>query len=138
MADDKIFREKSLERLSAPEDLSDYLRVTNPGIWMVLAVIIAMLAGILVWGALANLETKVPVTVEVVGNEATVYVTGEDVSKVKEGMILRVGDSEGKIEEAETDEYGRSVLKAAIYDDDGKYDGYIVTERINPISFLIR
>ena len=28
----KIFREKTIERISSPEQLTDYLRVTNPGI----------------------------------------------------------------------------------------------------------
>lgn len=37
---EKIFRKESLERISSPEQLTDYLRVTNPGIWIILASII--------------------------------------------------------------------------------------------------
>ena len=137
MAEEEIYRKKSLERLSAPEDLSDYLRVTGPGIWMVLASVILVLVGILVWGALAHLETTITVDAEVVNNEATVYVTGADISAVKEGMTLRAGDSEGRIESLEYDEYGRCIVKARVYTDDGKYDARIVTESVTPVSFLI-
>lgn len=30
---DKIFRKKSVERMSSPEQLNDYIKVTNPGVW---------------------------------------------------------------------------------------------------------
>ena len=35
----KLFREKNLERLESPEKLNDYLRVTSPGVWMILNVL---------------------------------------------------------------------------------------------------
>ncbi len=137
MPEEGIFRQKSIERLSTPEDLSDYLKVTGPGIWMVLASIIVILAGILVWGSLAHLETRLPVDAEVVNNEATIYVTGADISQIKEGMMLRAGGGEGRIESLDFDEYGRCIVKARVYTDDGKYDATIVTERVTPVSFLI-
>ena len=39
----QIFRKKTLERISSPEQLTDYLHVTNPGIWVLFAVIILLL-----------------------------------------------------------------------------------------------
>ena len=44
-----IFREKSMERMSSPEQLNDYIRVTTPSVWLVLIAVILLLAGILVW-----------------------------------------------------------------------------------------
>ena len=43
-----VFRKSSLENISTPEQLNIYLRVTNPGIWAVLAAVIILLAGIIV------------------------------------------------------------------------------------------
>ena len=40
-----LFREKNLERLESPEKLNDYLRVTSPGVWMVLGAVIVLLIG---------------------------------------------------------------------------------------------
>ena len=39
----KLFRQKSIDRVSSPEQLQDYMRVTNHGAWMVLAVAFVML-----------------------------------------------------------------------------------------------
>ena len=34
-----LFREKSLEAIESPESLNDYLRVTSPQVWLVLAAV---------------------------------------------------------------------------------------------------
>ena len=58
--DNELFRQKSLERISSPEQMNDYIRVTNPGVWMVLGTIVALLAGVIIWAAAGRLETVVP------------------------------------------------------------------------------
>ena len=35
-----VFRKKTLDRIASPEQLTDYLRVTNPGIWVVLGAVL--------------------------------------------------------------------------------------------------
>ena len=55
---DQIFRKKSLDRISSPEQLNDYIRVANPGIWMILAAVIILLAGVCVWGIFGHLDTN--------------------------------------------------------------------------------
>lgn len=37
-----LFRKETMDRISSPEDLTDYLKVTNPGIWIVLAAVIVL------------------------------------------------------------------------------------------------
>ena len=34
--EDSLFREKTVKRISSPEDLSNYLHVTRPSVWLVL------------------------------------------------------------------------------------------------------
>ena len=53
--DQKIYREKSLDRISSPEQLNDYLRVTSPSVWIILAAIILLLAGLLLWSSVARI-----------------------------------------------------------------------------------
>ncbi len=50
----EIFRKKSLERVSSPEELNDYIKVTTPSVWMVLAAIIILLAGLVVWSVFGS------------------------------------------------------------------------------------
>ena len=54
---DKIFRKKSIDRMSSPEQLNDYIKVTNPGVWMALAAIVILLIGVCVWGVFGKLVT---------------------------------------------------------------------------------
>ena len=42
----QIFREKSIERVSSPEQLDDYIKVTTPSVWLILSATIALLAGV--------------------------------------------------------------------------------------------
>lgn len=50
--DDKknIFRKESLERMSSPEKLNDYIKVSNPSVWVILGAIAIMLIAVVVWG----------------------------------------------------------------------------------------
>lgn len=53
-----IFREKSMERVSSPEQLNDYIRVTTPSVWLVLAAIILLLVGMLAWSVFGTVEAR--------------------------------------------------------------------------------
>ncbi len=49
-----IFREKSMERVSSPEALNDYIRVTTPSVWVVLIALVVLLVGMLAWSILGR------------------------------------------------------------------------------------
>lgn len=50
-----IFRQKSIDRVSSPEKLDDYIRVTKPSVWMTLAAVGVLLVGTIVWGIFGEL-----------------------------------------------------------------------------------
>ena len=58
-----LFREKSIERIESPEKLNDYLRVTSPAVWVVLAAVILLLVGVCIWGALGHIDSTVSAAV---------------------------------------------------------------------------
>ena len=47
---ESIFRQKSIDRISSPEQLHDYIKVSSPGAWLILVAIIIFLIGALIWG----------------------------------------------------------------------------------------
>ena len=47
--DKKLFREKSVEKISAPEHLHEYIKIISFQMWPVFIVIILMLVSILFW-----------------------------------------------------------------------------------------
>lgn len=129
-----VFRKKTLDRISSPEQLTDYLRVTNPGIWLVLATVVLLLAGIFAWSTAGRLETLASGTAVV--RDGTAEIVLADSGSVQSGMAVRLGGEEYLISTVEADDYGRAVAWAPVRLPDGKYDVQVVLESVHPIQFL--
>lgn len=56
---ESIFRKKSLERISSPEQIDDYMKVTSPGMWLVLCVIFLLLSAGIFWSITAKIEENI-------------------------------------------------------------------------------
>ena len=129
-----LFRKKIIDRISSPEQLTDYLRVTEPGIWVVLFAVIMFLVGLFVYAGIGTLETVKPVKVSVIDNSAIVIMTENE--SIVADMPLRVEDVETVITATDTDEYGRTFGYAEVELKGGIYDGELVVEQTHPIEFL--
>ena len=140
--ENQVFRQKSVERISSPEQLQDYMRVTTPGVWMVLAAVILLLAGIILSSALVNVESKITEqgTVTEDSSMLDIMLPLSQKSLVAPGMLVRVADREAKIDMVFQAENEVEVI--AMLPEDGvklapgTYDVEIVTETVRPISFL--
>ena len=130
-----VSRQKTRDRISSPDQLTDYLRVTNPGIWVLLASIVLFLAGVFVWFTIGTLESTAAVKVSVAGQHATVI--PREAAVLTEGMPLRVASGEYTLDSVGTDEYDRSFGNAVVKLPDGVYDGIVVTAQTHLISFLL-
>ena len=53
----QLFRQKSIDKITSPEQVNDYIRVSNPSVWMILAAVIVLLIGVCVWGMFGSLDT---------------------------------------------------------------------------------
>ncbi len=151
-----IYREKSLKRVSSPEELDEYIRVTNPGVWLLLIGIVIFLLGICAWGVFGRLETTLDISGKTENGQFTGYVTAENAVKVTTGMKVRSGNAEGVILEISLyPEPAGSLLPAIMLKDlsltedtplfplktdlklpEGRQDAQLVLEEINPISLL--
>lgn len=47
-----VFRKKNLDKVFSPEQLNDYIKVSNPSIWIVLAAVIILLIALFAWAFL--------------------------------------------------------------------------------------
>ena len=132
-----LFRKKTLDRISSPEQLTDYLRVTSAKTWIVFTIIVLFLIGLFAWASIGTLETKTPVKILVDNHTATIIPLSNDA--IEEGMEVRIiDDYEYDIVSISTDEYGRTYGIAQMNDiPDGTYDGTVVVDVIHPIDFLI-
>ena len=130
-----LFREKTIERISSPEKLTDYLRVTSPGIWAVLGAVIILLGGLFIWASIGTLETKADVKVMVADHKAVIVADGA--TALAEGMPVKIATEDCVIASTDSDEYGRTYGITEVSLPDGTYDGTAVIEQIRPIDFLL-
>ena len=56
---DSIFSKKAMKKLRSPDDMEKYLRITNPGMWLILGACAALLIGLLVWAFFGSVFTTV-------------------------------------------------------------------------------
>ena len=94
----QLFRKKTLERISSPEQLQDYMRVTNPGTWMVLAAVIVLLVGLIAASALFSVENTIEARGTVSGEASAIVMELPltDRDSVREGMAVRVAGQKGQ------------------------------------------
>ena len=155
----KLFREKSLEAVESPESLNDYLRVTSPSVWLILAAVVCLLVGAILWGVFGHIRTTAQVAVVVEGGKSFCYVPYDKADGIRaQGVVTLDGneyplDTDAQCEMIVLPE-GTSirVLKAGGYSvgdpvvlvpadtglEDGVYAGIAVTEDLKPISLLLQ
>ena len=84
-ASSSIFNRKATEKLRSPDDLDKYVRVTNPGVWIVIVACIVLLAGLLAWGFFGTVSTDIATTGVSVDKTPMCFLNAEEASKVHEG-----------------------------------------------------
>ena len=132
--DKNVFRKESMERISSPEQLDDYLRVTTPGIWIVLAAVILLLASLFVWSGVTAMESSAAGTAEV--KDGLLTLCFDDAAKAENvavGMNIRVGELTMPILSVGEGEDGSILAVARTQLPDGVYDarvGYKSTQVI--------
>lgn len=153
-----IFREKSIERVSSPEQLDAYLKVTSPKVWFLLSGIIVLLAGIICWGIVGKIETSEPTTCAIEKGKLYCYTVEETAKKIDLGYIIKLdgSDKEYKINHIEalgevTSDYAVEAHLFNVEMDDYVYElvadcelpesaqikkGKIIIETISPIKFV--
>lgn len=154
---EQLFRKKSIDRVSSPEQLNEYIRVSNPGVWLVLASIMILLVGVCVWGVLGHLDTTLSTVVVAKDGQMAAYVKEADIESVTEGMEVRIGENTCTIDEIEqqpiavneefTDyalhvgglQTGEWVYEVKVSGEaaDGIHKAEIVVESVSPMSFVL-
>lgn len=47
---ESFFRKASIDKISSPEQLNDYIKVSNPSVWVILGAMIILLSSVCIWG----------------------------------------------------------------------------------------
>jgi len=122
MEQSSIFRQKSLDRISSPEQLNDYLRVTNPTVWVVLAAVILLLVGVIVWGSAATLESFATGTGTVQDGTMTIRFDDSEIARsVEAGMTIAIGENTATVSSVGIGDDGHLFALAQTTLADGSY-----------------
>ena len=151
--------EKKLRKVDSPEQLNQYIRLSNPGVWILLIAIVVLLIGVCAWGFFGKIDTKITTVAISSDYNSYVYIKEADLEKVKNGMNVEIVNNENKYEIVEiettpekvTDELseyarhlgnfqiGEWVYKCRLNKNlkEGTYGANIVVESIAPMVFVI-
>ena len=153
----QLFKKSNIDKVSSPEQLHDYVKVANPGLWMIISAIVILLVGVVIWGFIGKIDTTMSTAIVTDGGNAVIYIGESDVEKLEIGMTIR---SEGreymitdiaktpiKVDGVLTDyeihasglTVGEWVYAVSIDGEhsDGVQKADIVIESISPISFIL-
>lgn len=164
MTNKKIFREKSLERISSPEQLNEYIKVSSPGVWMAMIAVIILLAGALVWAICGRVDVYVPAVVSASAGQTTLYVPcdGVDDKTIESDIHFTTESGDYTLTDVKADATPTEVTRQLLdtldarvtYEGelsegswiyivegnstltDGIYDCRVVTEEYAPIEFI--
>ena len=93
----KLFREKNLERLESPEQLNDYLRVTSPGVWMILSAVVLLLIGVFIWGVFGRIEATTQAAVVTENGGSTCIVPQSAIKGVLQYRTVKIDGVEKEL-----------------------------------------
>lgn len=150
-----LFRKESLRRISSPEQLGAYLRVPGAGGWALLAAIVLLLAGAVVWAVWGRLEVSSPGAGSCQNGTITCLVSAETAGQLTDQSRLVVEereysfavDSQPVLVSDETNGYllkaaglqpgqWAYALQAQVPLEDGIYDVQLLVDRFRPLSLL--
>lgn len=99
-----LFRKKNLDRISSPEQLNDYIKVSNPSVWLIISALIVMVVAFAIWAFSGNITSEVRGVGVFQGKSSSsvdtvvCYIDANEAPKISEGMSVRLYDNSKQME----------------------------------------
>ena len=137
MEKSSIFRKASMDRIQSPEQLNDYLRVTNPTVWVLLAAVIVLLAGMLIWGSFTYIGSFVDGSAQVEKGVMVITFADDTLAKnVEAGMTVTAGGTKATVASVGYGTDGRRFAVAETTLADGMYQVQISYKQTQIMKLL--
>lgn len=157
---EKLFRKTSMDKVTGPEQLDDYIRVTSPSLWIVLAAAVVLLAAALIWGAAGSLPTTISAVGVAKDGVVTCYLPADKAAGIKVGMPAKAGTVESRVASVTQTPLSRNEVKSMLGSDyltqalglsdwnvpvtmatpgvpDGTVQVSVTVDAVKPISFIL-
>ncbi len=157
---DSIFRKKSLDRVSSLEQLTDYIKVSSPSIWIVLSAVVILLISVLIWSVFGSIPDTIKQNAFVKDGVAVCYVDSATAARLKAGMATGISGTKGTVLGISDTAFSADELRKNMVDNaaaesltkeewyypvkaeasgvpDGIYEMVITIDSIKPVSFIL-
>ena len=135
----ELFREKSIDKISSPEDLGSYLRVTKPIVFIIMFATILVLAGLFIWSYFMSITSYA--YGKAVVDDGVMVATFEDYNSSKyinDSMNVVVNTIMLPIDHLSMDEKGNIVTISSTGElPEGEYDVKIGYRQTKIIDMLL-
>nr|WP_297706624.1 hypothetical protein [uncultured Butyrivibrio sp.] len=133
-----LYREKSIKKISSPENLDEYLRVTTPSMWAVLFGTAIVLIGIFIWSAAMSIGSYTYGTAKVENGKVTAVFQDNKTSRlIDSGMEMVIGDVRIPIDSIGIDADGNVIAVSMTYIPDGEYEVKTCYKQTRMIDMLL-
>ena len=78
-----VFRQSSIDRVQSPEQLNDYIKVSNSSGWVIIIAAIILLGSVLIWSVFGTVEMKKTMTSIDKNGETVIQTVSEKVNPIK-------------------------------------------------------
>ncbi|MBR2590053.1 MAG: hypothetical protein IKE65_03940 [Clostridia bacterium] len=90
-----ILSKSNGEKLTSPDGLNDYIKVSHVSVWLILGVIFILLISVFVWSVFGSLKESVTTTGVASGGEVVCYL--ESAEGISQGDTVTIGNAYGKV-----------------------------------------
>lgn len=134
----QLFRKKSYDTISSPEDLSNYIHVTTISVWGILLTVVVVLVAIIAWGSFVSVESKTYGTAVVKDKAMTVTFDDDDKAElITNDMTVEIEGISFAIETVGKNAEGNVVVSGLADLADGEYPAYVGYKKTKIISMLL-
>ena len=134
----QLYRKGSMEQIQSPEQLNNYLRVTNPSVWVLLMAVILLLVGLLIWGSFTYIDSVATGSAEVLDGSMTLRFEDPGTAEsIEVGMSVNIGETSAEILSLGRDEQGLFAL-ARVDLPDGRYEASVRYRQTQILKLIFR
>ena len=135
--DNQTKKTAGAKQITSPDQLHDYLHVTNAAVWIVMALIILLLVVSLIWSSQTTIDSYTDATAKVTGRSMIVRIDNPNLQdKIQSGMTILVGDTKTKVASVGHDENGQLFAVAGTTLANGTYNARVVYKQTKVLSLL--
>ena len=123
-----------MKKLHTADDMEQYVQITNPRVWIILAACAAMLMGLMVWVFFGTAATTVETSAVMLDGKTQSFLTYQEFQLIKTGDRAYINDAPWTVSECSSVPLSRDEAFAMI-GSDYLFDKLIKTDKSYLITF---